>query len=842
MSVLPGLATILFVGHSLIGPHLPGVTELALDAAGHPVRAEAQIINGAPLIWNWDHSAEAQGVDGRARLAQGGIEALVLTEAIPLASQIIWNDTDGLIARWGAAARAASPEARIYLLETWHDLDAGPANPVQEAENPTLNWRERLDADLPLWETAAAQASAALGGDPVRIIPAGQAMARMSDAIAAGDVPGLTSISELFDDNIHLGPKGRYFVAMVQVAVLTGRSPEGLPAKLTRSWPSRDAIIRDDTALAMQRIAWETVSGYTQPPPAAAPLHPPAAPTDEATATPDLPSPPPAAVLPEGLTPITNANLGLNLAPVVDWSVQQPFLDVVKTGRTWEGHTPDQWGAWGHPELAEGGWLDDEGWPKAMPPGLTGLSLLILTDLPAGSGGVAGRYLLRYQGQGEIVIKGSGKLVSSEPGRILFDFVPGQGLVDIQLVKIDPADPIRRISVVRTDRAEMLDRGEVFNPDFLARLRGVKILRFMGWMMTNDSTVATVADLPRVSDYTWTRAGVPMPVMIALANELQADAWFCVPHLADDNLVRALATAARDGLDPGRRAWVELSNEVWNWLFSQARWADTQALARWGQEHKWVQFYALRATEVADIWAEVFGDKAKDRLVRVISSHTGWVGLETDVLEAPLVMAEGRDAPARHFDAYGITGYFGGGLAGPENMANLRGWIAESEQAARDAALAQGLTGAALETEVAAHRFDRALDTAALDLREGEVSGNHESSLSMTLDTWAAHHAEVARRHGLQLVMYEGGSHVVATGEDAADPVIADFLITLSYSPQMGDLYRSLLEGWARLSDAPFMAFDDISAPNRYGSWGALRHLADDNPRWDALANGCPAC
>ncbi len=115
---------------------------------------------------------------------------------------------------------------------------------------------------------------------------------------------------------------------------------------------------------------------------------------------------PPAAALPDNLTPITNPGLALGLAGITDWSVQQPFIDVMKTARSWTGHLPDQWGGWDHDMLAKGDWLDDNGWPKALPPEITGVSTLILTDLPADAGGVAGRYVLRYQGQGDLKLEG----------------------------------------------------------------------------------------------------------------------------------------------------------------------------------------------------------------------------------------------------------------------------------------------------------------------------------------------------------------------------------------------------------------------------------------------------
>jgi hypothetical protein len=51
-----------------------------------------------------------------------------------------------------------------------------------------------------------------------------------------------------------------------------------------------------------------------------------------------------------------------------------------------------------------------------------------------------------------------------------------------------------------------------------------------------------------------------------------------------------------------------------------------------------------------------------------------------------------------------------------------------------------------------------------------------------------------------------------------------------------------LLAGWRLISDQPFNAFVDVYSPGKWGSWGALRHLGDDSPRWQALAKGCHGC
>ncbi|EKD61899.1 MAG: hypothetical protein ACD_54C00041G0001 [uncultured bacterium] len=104
------------------------------------------------------------------------------------------------------------------------------------------------------------------------------------------------------------------------------------------------------------------------------------------------------------------------------------------------------------------------------------------------------------------------------------------------------------------------------------------------------------------------------------------------------------------------------------------------------------------------------------------------------------------------------------------------------------------------------------------------------------------YHAAIAADRGLKLMMYEGGSHVVGYGNQTEDEALTDFFTHLNFTPEMGMLYGELIAGWQLQSDAPFNAFVDVYRPGKWGSWGALRHLGDDNPRWQALAKGCLTC
>lgn len=543
--------------------------------------------------------------------------------------------------------------------------------------------------------------------------------------------------------------------------------------------------------------------------------------------------------------PLANPSLAMGLSGLSDWSSQQPFLDVMKTARPWIGHLPGQWGGWTEEDLAAKGYLDPNGWPRAIPPELSGIATLVLTDQPGPPLTTPRTYRLTYAGTGKLTVSGGVEKLYRRDNAIWFDTIPGTGnAVILTIEQTDPrgtGDHIRDIEILRRDQIPAHDAGEIFNPDWLARISDLRALRFMDWMDTNNSPAKDWSDRPRPEDHSYTPKGAPVEVMVALANRIGADPWFTLPHQATDAYIRSFAEYVRDHLDPTLKANVEYSNEVWNWQFDQAHWADTQAKARWGATapgDAWIQFAGMRAAQMARIWDDVFGAAASTRLVKIISTQTGWQGLETPLLDAPLWVAEDPAhnlPPARAFDAYAITGYFGYPLGSDEKAALIRAWLTESRAKAEADAAARGLTGEAARADAQTHRFDLAVTRAAAELRDGGVTGDRRGSIAELVEQTFPYHAAVARAHGLRLVMYEGGTHVVGLGEQVNDPELTAFFTQLNYTPEMAALYTELLTGWKAAGGTLFNAFVDVSVPGKWGSWGALRTLEDQNPRWTVL-------
>lgn len=529
------------------------------------------------------------------------------------------------------------------------------------------------------------------------------------------------------------------------------------------------------------------------------------------------------------------SSVGVGLNGVSDWSTQWPFLDVFKTSREWIGHVGSAWGA-GDPQAIRAV-QDAQGWLTRMPDGITHVSAIVLTSLPYQMGSAAGTYRLTWQGKGKIVVHGASRSEYGD-GQILFDYLPtGMRHVSIDLTQIDPDDPIRDIRLVHQRHAALLDQGQIFNPEWLARIDDMALLRFMDWMRTNDSTQQEWQDRPQVNDATWTTpAGVPLEIMIALANETGTNPWFTLPHLASDDYIREFARQVRASLDPGLTPWFEYSNEVWNWQFGQAQWANEQGRALWPDEGTaWVQFYAGQSVRMARIIDEIYPEDGAD-VVKVISTQTGWEGLEEAILNAPdwQKLDAGGASPASYFDAYAITGYFDGGLGRDEKAPMVREWLALSQNLAEKRADAEGLSGMARLPFLVRHSLDHALDLAAQELRDGSVSGDDSGSLQALFRLFA-YHKKVADQHGLTLTMYEGGTHVVGVGDWANDPDLTRFFVKLNYAPQMGAIYNELLQGWKDQGGTLFNAFVDIAGPGQFGSWGHLRHLDDQTVRWQAL-------
>lgn len=515
--------------------------------------------------------------------------------------------------------------------------------------------------------------------------------------------------------------------------------------------------------------------------------------------------------------------LGINLSGLGTASTQFAFIDYFKGSRQWfttcrSLKTSDCRGEW-DTEESEQLDLDEQGWVKSLPkpeapPRYTEVATTLFKDIPKDTP-ISGQYLVFYEGEGTLEYGLAAQKDSnlSKPGQdvITIDLSKSNGAL-IVIAATDPnqtGNYIRNIRVIKAEDQTRYQQGEQFNPVFLDKIKKFRTLRFMDWMQTNHSPQKEWENRPTPATATYRRSGVPLEVMIALANQVQAEPWFNMPHQATDEYIQNFAQKVKAELNPNLKVYIEFSNEVWNWNFKQTHYALEQGQARWGKDKKdaFRQWYGMRTAQMCEIWKREFGTQA-DRVICVISTQTNSKGAEQKVLDCPYWVNEGNKPCYQGIDAYAIAGYFDGSLGDLENSSTVESWIN------------QGDTG---------------INQAFQQLKKGGLLPKDQHSLLDQYQTFL-YHAEVAKSKSLTLVAYEGGQHLVADRKHPQQERLTNFLIQLNRDPQMYDTYLQLLQDWKQARGTLFMHYADIGKPTKYGSWGALESVYQPtSPKYKAL-------
>ncbi len=473
--------------------------------------------------------------------------------------------------------------------------------------------------------------------------------------------------------------------------------------------------------------------------------------------------------------------LGTNLAGPVDWNTELPLVDIFRMARPWISQRKGA--GWGKGPPLD---IDSHGWVKRLESNCWAETLLC--SIPDGHY-PSGRYTVLYKGRGKLTFGGAARIVREQPGRMVLDVDADRGPIFLRITRTDPADYVRDIHVILPG-FEQTWKQDPFHPKFLRRWKGIACIRFMDWMHTNGSKIETWSDRPVLEDASFAKKGMPLEWMIDLCNRLDADAWFCMPHRADDDYVRRFATLVHERLEPERKVYIEYSNEVWNSMFEQNRYAQARAkeLGLGSADRPWEgggMFYARRSVQIFDIWEDVFG--GTDRLVRVLAWQSGNVWWFENILLP-------TDDAHRHCDALAIAPYL-------SMMVRQRG---------------KGL----LASQVERWSVDQVLDYV------------ESTALPKSLDQ-IRRTKQLADKYRLKLLAYEGGQHLVGVAGGENNERVTRLLTLANQHPRMGAIYARYLRGWARAGGDLFCNFSSVARPSKWGSWGVL-------PYWDTPPNEAP--
>lgn len=242
-----------FIGHSLINHYMPAMLEQLADDGGQSYTYRSSIMNGSSLRWQWSNAGRADGgVNSQADLTTGNYETLVLADQVPLQASFRWNDPLGNAKNFINLVPNASQDLGVYLFQTWPHLSS--ANWVQSS------WDQEIAVDRGLLENLAEDLTAELSlTQSARIVPVAHAMQALRDAINGGQVPGLTDLSQIFSDQIHMTNEGNYFVALVFYATFFG-DPQGLTSTILTPWGSVFLDVPAARAQKYQEIIWDVVT------------------------------------------------------------------------------------------------------------------------------------------------------------------------------------------------------------------------------------------------------------------------------------------------------------------------------------------------------------------------------------------------------------------------------------------------------------------------------------------------------------------------------------------------------------------------------------------------------
>ena len=515
--------------------------------------------------------------------------------------------------------------------------------------------------------------------------------------------------------------------------------------------------------------------------------------------------------------------VGINLADYLnEGATEIAFVDVFKQSSPWR--FGPKWVDPKAPVPAEPGAsvVGPDGWVRSLR-----YDQQAYTRMFVGAGQYpGGLYKIFYDGDGEIVFYNANRVAGKRPGEIDLDVTPTGGpTAGIVLViqKTNPANPIRNIRVILPGY-ENIYMTNPWYPPFLNTLKPFDTIRFMGWQTTNFDTqrewserrppdyatqasAATYASGPDVK-------GVSYETIVALANELTENPWVSVPTYASDDYVRQMAKLFHQTLNPSLHPMVEYSNEIWNAGFATSfchlreqaialrlTWSPGAPCTRddkgelvlpadaWTADGQWY-FYALRASQIFDIWNAEYGAD-KDKIVHVVAEWTS----NPREIETVLSYGQSINRLADKADVIATGAY----------VDPFSPW---------SPAIRSGRTTWEQVSTMSPADLLRTMNESI----EADIAPRFRAAQSQ------------ARRWGLGLVVYEGGDGNAASGVRGhyRDAIMRLFNAT-ARDPGMAEVYTHLLDAWQASGGTLFNQFYDVGGYGLFGQWGALEYQ-DQNP------------
>ncbi len=237
-----------------------GLSQLA-ESRGNKYVFGRHMIPGAPLSWIWEHPNDGFREEpfGYYRDALSNYQWDILTLQ-PFDRSIEGNDGDLVMAKnYIDIALRKSPNLRIYIYSRWpgrdeksnsFDFDQKWLRQYKSGESgaeQTRGFFEKLTLELRnAYPTIK---------ENILMVPVGDVLYELNQRMKAGQVPGYTSIVQIYSDGIHFNDVGSFIVGSTFYATLYKDNPKGLTANpYNVNNPQLVSIIQD--------AVWKVVSAH----------------------------------------------------------------------------------------------------------------------------------------------------------------------------------------------------------------------------------------------------------------------------------------------------------------------------------------------------------------------------------------------------------------------------------------------------------------------------------------------------------------------------------------------------------------------------------------------------
>lgn len=295
-------------------------------------------------------------------------------------------------------------------------------------------------------------------------------------------------------------------------------------------------------------------------------------------------------------------------------------------------------------------------------------------------------------------------------------------------------------------------------------------------------------------------------------------AYFTAPYNLETirKEVTPFAAHFRDTVKPPFVTYFELDNEMWNWLFAAPHWLAAQARGKFDDDNNF-KMSGYLAAHYMNVIRETYGAENRKNWRGVLSTFVILADTTNQIIEGAQTYIS-ENAPNLTlqdlFDDIAVTGYWGHGFT-------------EEKKAETLALMAASTTRWKNGSEPTKYsHFDKVINEQCAESLE-EVKN------------WWREQKKVAAKQNLGLIQYEGGNHNDPRFYWSLTPKeleeFMDFYRNCNHTKEDAKNYREMFHSFEEIGGQFPSKFQEMGTVSRFGAWGGLRHMKDENPVWDEV-------